>query len=181
MDMRNLTFISALLFCFFPIASYAFTPETHLKSDTCKPDPYCSINYDFTEDEISSLEGLSNYLFFCDESSAGASIAMTNGDSIYAIQGACNHFWWEAVLVTKRSISDYKKEVLDFGYLFERHMSLGNLKTALDNYGTIEKAPEGLNKEIQVRDIHDYLQEFYIFLTEDTKGRTVIRITYYGG
>ena len=66
---------------------------------------------------------------------------MTNGDSIYVVQGACNHFWWEAVLVTKRSISDFKKEVLDFGYLFER---MRNLKTALNNYGKIEIAPEGL-------------------------------------
>ena len=179
--MRTLTFISALLFYFLPISSSAFTSEYHLYLDTCKPDPYCSINYDFTEDEVSSLEGLSNYSFFCDESSAGASIAMTNGDSIYAIQGACNHFWWEAVLISQRDISDFKKEVLDFGYLFERHMSVGNLKTALDNYGKIEKAPEGLNKEIQVRDIHDYLQEFFIFLSEDSQGRTVIRITYYGG
>jgi len=181
MDMRNLTFTSALLFHFLPISSSAFTSEYHLYLDTCKPDPYCSLNYDFTEDEVSSLDGLSNYSFFCDESSAGASIAMTNGDSIYAIQGACNHFWWEAVLISQRDISDFKKEVLDFGHLFERHMSVGNLKTALDNYGKIEKAPEGLNKEIKVRDIHDYLQEFFIFLSEDSQGRTVIRITYYGG
>ena len=106
---------------------------------------------------------------------------MTNGDSIHVVQGACNHFWWEAVLVTKRAISDFKKEVLDFGYLFERHMSLRNLKTALNNYGKIEIAPEGLYQEIQVRDIHDYLQDFFVFLSEDAKGRIVIRITYYGG
>ena len=181
MDMRPLTFTSVLLYFLFPIASFGLTSEYEIRSDTCSPDPYCSINYDFTEEEVSSLDGLSHYSFYCDESSARASIDMTNGDSIYAIQGACNHFWWEAVLVTKRTISDFKKEVLDFGHLFERHMSLGNLKTALDNYGNIEKSPEGLYKEIQVRDIHDYLQEFFIFLSEDAQGRTVIRITYYGG
>ena len=173
----------ALVFVFqlITINSFAVVQDAFFYADTCKPDPYCNINYDFTEDEVSSLEGLKNYSFFCDESSAGASIAMINGDSIYAIQGACNHFWWEAVLISQRDISDFKKEVLDFGYLFERHMSVGNLKTALENYGKIEKAPEGLNQQIQVRDIHDYLQEFYIFISEDDQGRTVIRITYYGG
>ena len=179
--MRPLSYKSVLLLYFFPLSSFAFTVRYHLDSDTCQPDPYCSMNYDFTENEVSSLDEVTSYSFFCDESSAGASIAMTNGDSIYVVQGACNHFWWEAVLVTKRYISDFKKEVLDFGYLFERHMSLRNLKTALNNYDKIEIAPEGLYQEIQVRDIHDYLQDFFVFLSEDSKGRTVIRITYYGG
>ncbi|MBT6365523.1 MAG: hypothetical protein HOJ68_05005 [Bacteroidetes bacterium] len=106
---------------------------------------------------------------------------MNNGDSIYVSQGACEHFYWEASLYTKRGVSNYKSEILAFAGLFFRHMSVNNIERTLSQHGLIKPLSDAASIDIAVQDIHDYLSEFLITITLSSENVTQFKVSYYGG
>jgi hypothetical protein len=106
---------------------------------------------------------------------------MNNGDSIYVSQGACEHFYWEASLCTKREVSNYNSEILAFAKLFSRHMSTYNIERTLTQRGLIQPMSDPASMDIPVQDIHDYLNEFVITITLSSENVTQFKVSYYGG
>lgn len=175
--MRNTSLFLPLLL----LLSYGLNARTNASIiDTCDYDPECSIEYDFAVVYLTDVPGVQSYSYSCDTYTARGTLIMENGDSIYAEQGACHHFSWKAVLVTERQIVDYKDAILDFAALFEYHMNFTFIKSTIESWSSIE-LPESLYREIRVIDPNDYLQDFYIVLRKDTRGRDVIEVSYYGG
>ncbi|HCP40385.1 MAG TPA: hypothetical protein DIT65_01215 [Cryomorphaceae bacterium] len=179
--MRNTIIVLPFLLLLSFSLSASTNPYVFGILDTCGYDIECSIEYDFSEAYLSDVPGVRSYSFSCDSYTARGTLNMENGDSIYAEQSACHHFSWKAVLVTEREIVDFNGAILEFAALFEYHMQFNYIKATIDGRSIVERAPEGLYQEIRVVDPNDYLQDFYIILKEDRRGRDVIEISYYGG
>lgn len=174
----------AIVFSFFLLVSPLngrTGPLSIPSSDSCDYAPECSIEYDFSEKYLSTVPGAVSYSFSCDSYRAGGSLHMENGDSICVEQVACHHFGWNAVLVTEREVEDYRKVILEFASMFDYHMNLSLIESTVNGLAPITSIPLGINSEIRVVDPNDYLQDFYIVLSTDSRGRNVIRISYYGG
>ena len=102
----SLRFLLCTIFCVCSLFSFASPGNMQGVMDTCVKDPNCSFNYDFEEHEVSNVPGLKSYVFRCFPLYAEGILTMNNGDSIYVSQGACEHFYWEASLYTKRGVSN---------------------------------------------------------------------------
>ena len=177
----SMRFLLCTIFFVYSLVSFALPASIQGVNDTCVKDPNCSFNYDFEEHEVSNVPGLESYVFRCFPLYAEGLLTMNNGDSIYVSQGACEHFYWEALLHTKRKISDYNSEILAFAELFTRHMSTYNIERTLTQRGTIQPMSDAASIDIPVQDIHDYLNEFLIRITLSSENVTQFRVSYYGG
>lgn len=169
------------IFCAYSLFSFASPGNIQGVMDTCVKDPNCSFNYDFEEHEVSNVPGLESYIFRCFPLYAEGILTMNNGDSIYVSQGACEHFYWEASLCTKREVSNYNSEILAFAKLFSRHMSMYNIERTLTQRGLIQPISDTATIDIPVQDIHDYLNEFLLTITLSSENMTKFKVSYYGG
>ena len=59
-------------------------------------------------------------------------------------------------------------------------MNFSYIESTIAGWSSVE-LPESLYREIRVIDPNDYLQDFYIVLRKDRRGRDVIEVSYYGG
>ena len=177
----SMRFLLCTIFFVYSLFSFALPASIQRVNDTCVKDPSCSFNYDFEEHEVSNVPGLESYIFRCFPLYAEGLLTMNNGDSIYVSQGACEHFYWEASLYTKRGVSNYKSEILAFAGLFFRHMSVNNIERTLSQHGLIKPLSDTASIDIAVQDIHDYLSEFLITITLSSENVTQFKVSYYGG
>ena len=177
----SLRFLMCAIFFVCSLFSFASPGNMQGVMDTCVKDPNCSFNYDFEEHEVSNVPGLKSYVFRCFPLYAEGILTMNNGDSIYVSQGACEHFYWEASLCTKREVSNYNSEILAFAKLFSRPMSTYNIERTLTQRGLIQPMSDPASIDIPVQDIHDYLNEFVITITLSSENVTQFKVSYYGG
>ena len=177
----SLRFLMCAIFFVCSLFSFASPGNMQGVMDTCVKDPNCSFNYDFEEHEVSNVPGLKSYVFRCFPLYAEGILTMNNGDSIYVSEGACEHFYWEASLYTKRGVSNYNSEILAFAKLFSRHMSTYNIERTFTQRGLIQPMSDPASIDIPVQDIHDYLNEFVITITLSSENVTQFKVSYYGG